>query len=38
MNALGRFLSGLAHDDSHLEQIRKIMEQGRQRRAVKSGA
>jgi DinB family protein len=38
MNALGRFLGGLAHDDSHLEQIRKIMEQGRQRRAVKSEA
>jgi DinB family protein len=36
MNALGRFLGGLAHDDSHLEQIRKIMEQGRQRRAVNS--
>jgi DinB superfamily len=38
MNALGRFLGGLAHDDSHLEQIRKIMEQGRQRRAMKSEA
>ncbi len=32
MNALGRFLSGLAHDDSHLEQMRKIMAQARQRR------
>lgn len=32
MNALGRFLSGLAHDDSHLEQMRKIMLQARQRR------
>jgi hypothetical protein len=36
MNALGRFLGGLAHDDSHLEQIRKIMVQARQRRAVRS--
>jgi hypothetical protein len=34
MNAMGRFLGGLAHDDSHLEQIRKIMVQGRQRRAA----
>ncbi len=34
MNALGRFLGGLAHDDSHLEQMRKIMVQARQRRAV----
>lgn len=34
MNALGRFLSGLAHDDSHLEQIKQIMNQARQRRAV----
>jgi hypothetical protein len=34
MNALGRFLGGLAHDDSHLEQIRKIMDQVRQRRAA----
>lgn len=32
MNALGRFLSGLSHDDSHLEQIRKIVEQGEARR------
>ncbi len=34
MNATGRFLGGLAHDDSHLEQIRKIMVQARQRRAA----
>jgi DinB superfamily len=34
MNATGRFLGGLAHDDSHLEQIRKIMEQARKRRAA----
>lgn len=34
MNALGRFLGGLAHDDSHLDQIRKIMAQARHRRAV----
>ena len=36
MNALGRFLSGLAHDDSHLEQMRKIMAQARQLRAQQS--
>jgi hypothetical protein len=34
MNALGRFLSGLSHDDSHLEQLRKIMVQARTRRAA----
>jgi DinB superfamily len=34
MNAFGRFLGGLAHDDSHLDQMRKIMAQARQRRAV----
>jgi hypothetical protein len=34
INALGRFLSGLAHDDSHLEQIAKIMQQARQRRTA----
>jgi DinB superfamily len=33
MNALGRFLGGLAHDDSHLEQMQKILEQARTRRA-----
>jgi hypothetical protein len=32
MNALGRFLGGLSHDASHLEQIRKIMAQARSRR------
>lgn len=32
MNAVGRFLGGLSHDDSHVEQIRKIMEQARQLR------
>lgn len=32
MNALGRFLSGLTHDASHLEQLRKIMVQARTRR------
>ena len=32
MNALGRFLGGLAHDDSHLAQMRKIMGQALQRR------
>jgi small ligand-binding sensory domain FIST len=34
MNAMGRFISGLAHDDSHLEQMRKIVGQARQRRAA----
>ena len=34
MNALGRFLGGLAHDDPHLEQMRKIMAQARQHRAA----
>jgi hypothetical protein len=34
MNAVGRFLSGLSHDDSHLEQMRKIMRQARKRRGV----
>lgn len=34
MNALGRFLSGLAHDESHLEQMRKIMRQASQRRSA----
>lgn len=29
VNAIARFLSGLSHDDSHLEQIRRIMEQAR---------
>ena len=31
MNALGRFVSGLTHDASHLEQLRKIMVQARSR-------
>jgi DinB superfamily len=34
MNALGRFIGGLAHDDSHLEQMRKIVVQAQSRRAV----
>ncbi len=34
MNAMGRFIGGLAHDDSHLEQLRKIMVQARSRRAA----
>jgi hypothetical protein len=34
MNAVGRFIGGLAHDDSHLEQMRKIVEQARSRRAA----
>ena len=33
INAVARFLGGLAHDDSHLEQIRKIAEQARAARA-----
>jgi len=34
MNALGRFIAGLAHDDSHLEQMSKIMVEARTRRAA----
>jgi hypothetical protein len=34
MNAVGRFLGGLAHDDSHLVQMRKIMGQALQRRTA----
>jgi hypothetical protein len=34
MNAMGRFIGGLAHDDSHLEQMRKIMDEARTRRAA----
>jgi hypothetical protein len=34
MNALGRFLGGLAHDESHLEQMDKIMRQARERRTA----
>jgi hypothetical protein len=34
MNALGRFIGGLAHDDSHLAQMRKIMDEARTRRAA----
>jgi hypothetical protein len=29
VNAVGRFLGGLAHDDSHLQQITKVMTQAR---------
>lgn len=32
-NAIARFLGGLSHDDSHLEQIRKIVRQARSVRA-----
>jgi hypothetical protein len=34
MNAMGRFIGGLAHDDSHLDQMRKIMAEARTRRAA----
>lgn len=34
MNCIGRFLGGLAHDDPHLDQMRKIMDQARRRRAA----
>jgi len=34
MNAIGRFLGGLAHDDSHLEQISKIAVQARLHRVT----
>lgn len=32
VNAAGRFLSGLAHDDSHLAQIEKVVAQARRAR------
>ncbi len=32
LNAVGRFVAGLTHDDSHLGQLRKIMVQARSRR------
>lgn len=31
VNALGRFLSGLYHEDSHLDQIREILRQAREK-------
>jgi DinB family protein len=34
MNAIGRFIGGLAHDDSHLAQMSKIMDEARTRRAA----
>jgi len=36
MNGLARFLGGLAHDDSHLDQIHKILVQARQHRITTS--
>jgi hypothetical protein len=33
-NAIARFLGGLSHDDSHLDQIRKVAEQARSARGV----
>jgi len=33
INAVSRFIFGLAHDDSHLEQLREIMRQTRNARA-----
>jgi hypothetical protein len=33
VNAVGRFLGGLAHDDSHLEQIAKVLAQAQAVRA-----
>ena len=33
MNAIGRFITGLFHDDDHLPQLRKIMVQARARRS-----
>lgn len=34
MNATSRFMLGLLHDDSHLEQLREIMRQARAARAT----
>ena len=33
LNAILRFIMGLSHDDSHLEQLREIMRQARQARS-----
>ena len=33
VNAVGRFIGGLAHEDSHLDQIKEIMRQARLARA-----
>jgi hypothetical protein len=35
VNAAGRFIQGLMHEDSHLEQIREIMRQARVARVVR---
>jgi hypothetical protein len=37
INAVGRFLFGLSHDDSHLEQLREIMRQARAARTAAIG-
>ncbi len=34
VNALGRFISGLSHDDSHLEQLREVMRQAKAARSL----
>jgi len=34
MNAIGRFLMGLAHSDSHLDQIRNVLAQARRARGA----
>lgn len=36
-NAVARFLSGLMHDDSHVEQMRKVVAQARAARALSAG-
>lgn len=38
LNAAGRFLAGLSHDDSHLDQIRAIMAQCRAARRQTAGS
>jgi hypothetical protein len=37
INCLGRFLSGLSHDDSHLEQIGKVLTQAKAARTDQAG-
>jgi hypothetical protein len=38
VNAVGRFVNGLSHDDSHLRQIAEVVRQAREARAAVAGA
>ncbi|HEY4691161.1 MAG TPA: DinB family protein [Anaerolineae bacterium] len=37
INAINRFIRGLAHDDGHLEQIKKIVQQAQRKRMKEEG-